>query len=153
MTDNISKFVKFGFVILLSLAINLGVLHLCNYLTINTLISKIISFIVTTLHCFAWNYFFVFEDDMKEVWWLALIKTFVVFILTFVLLNTSLNWVWANIFHITTVELGGSIFITDSGETIQSGGQLVDLSPMLNLSILTIVSFIACDKWAYKARL
>ena len=97
--------------------------------------------------------FFVFEDDTKEIWWLALIKTFITFILTFALLNTLLNWVWVNIFHIATVELGSSIFITDSGETIQSGGQLVDLSPMLNLSILTIVSFIACDKWAYKARL
>lgn len=153
MTDSISKFVKFGFVTILSFIINLWVSYLCNCLTINTLISKIISFTVTILHCFAWNYLFVFDDDTKEIWWLALIKTIVVFISTFILLNALLNWVWANIFHITTVELGGSIFITDSGETIQSGGQLVDLSPMLNLIILTIISFVACDKWAYKARL
>lgn len=153
MTDSISKFVKFGFVMLLNLVVNFGVFHLCSYVITNVLISKIISFIVTISHCFVWNYFFVFDDDIKEIWWLALIKTIIIFILTFVLLNILLNLVWTNIFHITTLELGGSIFITDSGETIQSDGQLVDLSPMLNLIILTIISFIACDKWAYKARL
>ena len=66
MTDSISKFVKFGFVTILSLIVNLWVSYLCNYLTINTLMSKIISFIVTTLHCFVWNYFSFLKMIQKK---------------------------------------------------------------------------------------
>ena len=89
-----------------------------------------IAFILSVLWSFYWNNKFVFtaRDGQKRNLWQALIKTYIAYGFTGIILNNVLSHVWINV-------LGISKFV----------------APLINLIISVPLNFIINKLWAFKA--
>lgn len=131
----ITQFVKFGIVgfsnVFISYIINIGALFLLrNYkLSYDYIIANMIAFILSVLWSFYWNNKFVFEEDKnkKRNVLQALLKTYIAYSFSCIILNNILSWVWIDI-------LGISKYI----------------APMINLIITIPINFVLNKLWAFK---
>lgn len=130
----ITQFVKFGIVgfsnVIVSYGINvIALILLKKYnLSYDYIIANMVAFILSVLWSFYWNNRFVFkEEDGKRNLVKALLKTYVAYSFSCIILNNVLSWVWIEI-------LGISKYI----------------APMINLIITIPVNFIMNKLWAFK---
>lgn len=131
----ITQFVKFGIVgfsnVIVSYGINIGVIFLLNdyHLSYDYIIANMVAFILSVLWSFYWNNKFVFQKGNGEKRNIlhALLKTYVAYSFSCIILNNVLSWVWIEI-------LGISKYI----------------APMINLIITIPVNFIMNKLWAFK---
>lgn len=130
----ITQFVKFGIVgfsnVIVSYGINvIALIVLKKYnLSYDYIIANMVAFILSVLWSFYWNNRFVFkEEDGKRNLIKALLKTYVAYSFSCIILNNVLSWVWIEI-------LGISKYI----------------APMINLIITIPVNFIMNKLWAFK---
>jgi len=130
------QFIKFGIVgvsnTLLSYAINVAVLLILSPLNISRdyFIANIISFIISVAWSFFWNNKYVFKqrEGEKRNIASALLKTYVSYGVTGLVLANVLSFLWVDI-------LGISKYI----------------APLLNLVISVPVNFLLNKLWAFKA--
>ncbi|MBQ8108880.1 MAG: GtrA family protein [Clostridia bacterium] len=134
--DALVQFVKFGVVGLTNTLISYGLnvlvlLVLKPYnLSWDYIAGNVIAFILSVLWSFYWNNKFVFtaRDGQKRNLWQALIKTYIAYGFTGIILNNVLSHVWINV-------LGISKFV----------------APLINLIISVPLNFIINKLWAFKA--
>ncbi len=131
----LAQFIKFGIVGLSNTAISyvLNVLVLLllkpaevswDYIAGNT-----VSFLLSVLWSFYWNSRFVFDKkDGEYVWWKALLKTYLCYGFTGIVLNNALSWLWIT-------KLGVSKFV----------------APLINLIISVPLNFLLNKLWAFRA--
>lgn len=130
------QFIKFGIVgvsnTLLSYAINVAVLLILSPLNISRdyFIANIISFIISVAWSFFWNNKYVFKqrEGEKRNIVSALLKTYVSYGVTGLVLANVLSFLWVDV-------LGISKYI----------------APLLNLVISVPVNFLLNKLWAFKA--
>ena len=135
VTEGFLQFVKFGIVgvsnTLLSYFINIGVLLVLapQHVSWDYFAGNIISFILSVLWSFYWNNKYVFKqkDGQKRNLWMALLKTYVSYSVTGLVMTNILSFVWVDL-------LGISKFV----------------APMINLIISVPVNFILNKFWAFK---
>jgi len=127
--DNIMQFAKFGLVG----AANTMIAYLTYVLVcmsgLNFHIGNIMGFITGTLNSFYWNNKYVFKtvEDEERVWWKALIKTFVSYGLSGLILTEVLLVFWIR-------AIGASEYI----------------APILNLFITIPLNFLLNKLWAFR---
>lgn len=92
--------------------------------------AQIVAFILSVLWSFYWNnkMVFVTSEESERVWWKALIKTYISYSFTGLLLNSILLILWVKI-------CGMSEFV----------------APILNLLISVPLNFLINKFWAFKA--
>lgn len=92
--------------------------------------AQIVAFILSVLWSFYWNnkMVFVASEESERVWWKALIKTYISYSFTGLLLNSILLILWVKI-------CGMSEFV----------------APILNLLISVPLNFLINKFWAFKA--
>ena len=130
------QFIKFGIVgvsnTLLSYAINVAVLLILSplHITRDYFIANIISFIISVAWSFFWNNKYVFKQREGEERNIvsALLKTYVSYGVTGLVLANVLSFLWVDV-------LGISKYI----------------APLLNLVISVPVNFLLNKLWAFKA--
>lgn len=133
---SIVQFIKFGIVgvsnTLISYMINIIVLILLSpyQLTWDYLVGNVTAFILSVLWSFYWNNRFVFtsQRDEKRSVLKTLLKTYVAYGFTGIILNNILSWIWINV-------LGVSKFF----------------APLINLMISVPVNFLINKMWAFKS--
>lgn len=131
----IIQFLKFGIVGLTNTIIS----YLFNILTIY-LLSKtgvqwdyiagnVVGFIAGTLWSFVWNDRFVFRNtgEKKENKGKILMKTFLIYGFTIILVSNVLSWVWISVFGISKY-----------------------IAPIINLCISVPLNFFLNKYWAFK---
>ena len=126
---SIIQFIKFGIVgisnTIISYIVYLGMV----WLGVHYLIASITGFIISVLNSFSWNSRFVFkmEDGEKRNPWKTLIKTFISYAGTGLVLSNILLIVWVEL-----VELPEW------------------LGPILNLAITVPLNFLLNKLWAFR---
>ena len=133
--DGLIQFIKFGIVgvsnTVLSYVINVLVLLMMRPMNVawDYFASNIISFLLSVLWSFYWNNRFVFvakEGEHRNVW-KALLKTYIAYGFTGIILNNLLSWVWVSV-------LGISKYI----------------APLINLIVSVPLNFVINKLWAFK---
>ena len=130
------QFIKFGIVgvsnTLLSYAINVAVLLVLSpfQLKWDYFAANIIAFILSVAWSFFWNnkYVFILREGEHRNIWRALLKTYISYAVTGLLLANILSYIWVDV-------VGISKFI----------------APMLNLIISVPVNFLLNKLWAFKS--
>ena len=133
--ENLEQFIKFGIVgvsnTVISYVINIGILLAMRPLNLgwDYLVGNIVSFLLSVLWSFYWNnkYVFVIEDGEKRSIWKALLKTYISYGFTGIILNNVLSWIWIDIFNISKY-----------------------IAPIINLLASVPINFIMNKLWAFK---
>lgn len=127
----IIQFAKFCIVgltnTIVSYAINVFVLFLLQSYEVkwDFFASNIVAFLLSVLWSFYWNNRFVFNENKNNVW-RKLIRTYIAYGFTGIVLNNLLSWLWILI-------LGISKYI----------------APLINLLISVPLNYIINRKWAF----
>ncbi len=130
------QFVKFGIVgvsnTILSYAINVAVLMILSpfKLSWDYFVANIIAFILSVAWSFFWNnkYVFTEREGEKRNIWAALLKTYISYAVTGLVLANVLSYIWVDV-------IGISKFI----------------APLLNLIISVPMNFLLNKLWAFKS--
>ena len=131
----IAQFFKFGIVglsnTLVGYAINVLVLLILQSVALRCdyVIANVVSFLVSVLWSFYWNnkYVFTVTKGEQRVWWKALLKTYLSYAFTGILLNNILSWLWIE-------KLSVSKYI----------------APLINLIVSAPVNFLLNKFWAFQ---
>jgi len=123
------QFIKFGIVGLSNTAISYIIYSVLVYMRLQYIIASVIAFIVSVLNSFFWNNKYVFkkEDDQKRNIIHTLIKTYISYAFTGLILQNILLFVFIDILHISKY-----------------------LAPFLGLVITIPLNFILNKKWAFQ---
>lgn len=135
--DNFVQFVKFGMVgvtnTIISYAVYFVVLLSLKDIEVSWdyIVGNIISFVLSVLWSFYWNNRFVFKakDGTSRNIWITLMKTYVAYGFTGIILSNVLSFLWID-------KLCVSKYI----------------APILNLVISVPFNFIVNKKWTFKER-
>lgn len=125
----IIQFIKFGMVGLSNTVISYVVYMLMIWLGMHYLVASVVGFIISVINSFFWNNRFVFktEDGEKRNPWKTLVKTFISYAGTGLLLSNILLIVWVELFELPEW-----------------------LGPILNLAITVPLNFLLNKLWAFK---
>ena len=137
LLTSLVQFIKFGLVgitnTVLSYCINVLVLKLLQpyHLSWDYVAGNIISFILSVAWSFYWNnkYVFMQEEGQQRNKWQALLKTYVSYGFTGILLTNILSYIWIDV-------LGISKYV----------------APLINLIISIPLNFIINKLWAFKTK-
>lgn len=129
------QFVKFSIVgasnTIISYALNVMVLLLLQPLGVSWdfIAGNIVAFVLSVLWSFYWNNKFVFtmQEGEKRSVWKALLKTYIAYGFTGIILNNILSWIWINVFGISKY-----------------------IAPLINLIISVPVNFVINKLWAFR---
>ena len=135
VVESLVQFVKFGIVgltnTLLSYGINVLVLLLLKPygLSWDYVAGNVVAFILSVLWSFYWNNKYVFSvgQGQRRNLWKALLKTYIAYGFTGIVLSNVLSYVWINVFGISKY-----------------------VAPLLNLIISIPVNFLINKLWAFK---
>lgn len=128
------QFIKFGMVgvtnTLLSYFLNIGVLYLLKdaALSYDYVIANVVAFFISVLWSFYWNNRLVFDTKQGIGNILkALLKTYVAYSVTGIVLNNILSFVWIDLLGISKL-----------------------IAPMINLLFSVPINFLLNKYWAFK---
>lgn len=127
----IIQFIKFGIVGFSNTAISYLIYTLLTYVGVYYVISNVIGFILSVLNSFYWNNRYVFKSKEGESrnWFATLIKTFIAYAGTGLVLSNILLVIFVEVFK-------WSKYIT----------------PLLSLIITIPLNFIINKFWSYKTK-
>ena len=121
------QFVKFGIVGVTNSAISYFVYLILIRLGMHYTPANIIGFTVSVLNSFYWNNKYVFEPDAARIWWKTLLKTYISYAGTGIVLSNILLYLWIDVIGINAV-----------------------VAPLINLLITVPINFFVNKFWAYR---
>jgi putative flippase GtrA len=123
------QFIKFGIVGLSNTVISYAIYSVLVYIGLHYLVASIISFIISVLNSFFWNNKYVFkkDDDQKRNVFHSLIKTYISYAFTGLILQNLFLFLFIDILHISKY-----------------------LAPLFGLVITIPLNFILNKLWAFK---
>lgn len=133
--ESILQFIRFGIVgfsnVAVSYVINVIVLLLLNKysLSYDFVIGNVVAFILSVLWSFYWNNKFVFKNEnnsLKNIL-IKLLKTYVVYSFSCLILNNVLSFIWIDMLKISKY-----------------------IAPLINLVVTIPINFILNKIWAFK---
>lgn len=135
--QSLVQFVKFGLVgvtnTAVSYVVNILVLKLLQpyHLSWDYVAGNVVAFLLSVLWSFYWNNKYVFRkgEGQKRSLGKALLKTYVAYGLTGIVLANVLSWVWINVFGISKY-----------------------VAPLINLVISIPLNFIINKFWAFRTQ-
>lgn len=137
LRETVIQFIKFGIVgvsnTIISYLINIAVLLLLQpyRLSWDYVAGNLIAFILSVLWSFYWNNRMVFtvgEGEYRSIW-KTLMKTYIAYGFTGILLNNLLSWLWVSV-------IGISKFI----------------APLINLIISVPLNFVINKLWTFRGK-
>lgn len=135
--NNLVQFVKFGIVgvsnTVVSYIINVLVLLMMRPMNVSWdyFVGNVVSFLLSVLWSFYWNnkYVFTLEEGQSRSMGKALLKTYISYGFTGIILNNILSWIWVSV-------LGISKYI----------------APIINLLASVPINFFMNKLWAFKEK-
>lgn len=125
------QFIKFGIVGISNTLISYIVYVILVWLHLNYILANIVGFIVSVLNSYYWNSKYVFkqQEDGQRKWWESLVKTFVSYAGTGLILSNILLVIWIE--WIKMPEM---------------------VAPLINLLVTVPLNFVMNKYWAFKDR-
>ena len=98
----IEQFIKFGLVGVFTTGLNLTIYWVCVTLNMHYLLANAIGFIITVAISYVLNNIITFrKNGVKPEWsFSVLIKVYISYFLTGIMINSALLWLWNDIFGI-----------------------------------------------------
>lgn len=128
--NSILQFIKFGLIGFSNTIISYVCYALLVYLGVNYLISNIIAFIISVLNSYYWNNKYVFKRNgvEKRSNLKVILKVFISYGLTGLILNSFLLWLWVVNFDISEY-----------------------IAPIISLIITIPINFLLNKLWAFSS--
>lgn len=135
--DNIIQFIKFGIVgvsnTLIGYFINVLVLYLLHPYNVryDYFVGNVVSFVLSVLWSFYWNNRFVFKlnEDQSRSILKSLLKSYIAYGFTGIVLNNALSWIWVEVIYISKY-----------------------IAPLINLLISVPLNYILNKLWAFRTK-
>lgn len=122
------QFLQFSLVGLTNTIISYVIYATLVWMGMYYLLASVLSFIVSVLNSFYWNDKYVFREEKEgRSVWTTLIKTFISYSLTGLIVSNILLYIWIDIFEISCY-----------------------IAPIINLVITVPLNFILNKNWAFK---
>lgn len=161
----IKQFFKFGIVGLINTGVSFAVNAISLYLffklggitednKISYWTSSVLAFIISVLNAYILSNRFVFKNKEGEerVWWKVLIKTYISYAGTGLILNNILLWMWNDVIHVGRYFGWLADICSNIGFEV-TGDRLVSyIAQFLNMAITIPLNFIMNKFWAYKGK-
>lgn len=125
--EGIIQFVKFGIVGLINNAVSCVVYLFLIWIGVHYTPANIVGFTVGVFNSYYWNNKYVFNDKRGRAWWKTIIRTYLSYAGTGIVLSNILLYIW-----------------------IENMGISELIAPFINLIITAPVNFVANKLWAYK---
>lgn len=134
--EGFMQFVKFGIIGLsntvISYILNVAVLLILSPFSVSWdfFAGNMVGFLLSVLWSFYWNNRFVFtmQEGQRRSVWKALLKTYLAYGFTGIILNNILSWIWITKFGISKF-----------------------IAPVINLIVSVPLNFIINKLWAFRA--
>lgn len=128
--NDLIQFIKFGIVGVSNTFISYITYVIVCLIGFNFHIGNIVGFIVSVLNSFYWNNKYVFKNGIGEerLWWKSLVKTFISYAFSGLILVEILSIIWIQYFNISKF-----------------------ISPFLNMVVTIPINFIMNKVWAFKS--
>lgn len=118
-------------------------------------IANAAGFVISVLNAYIWQSKFVFKEQEggeHRVWWKVLIKTYISYAFSGLLLTALLLEFWLKIVHIEQY-LGGLVqWLGNIGLSLSSTDAAVSLAPFLNMVVTIPINFCINKFWAYRQK-
>lgn len=133
--QTVMQFVKFGLVgisnTFISYMLNIAVLMMLQpaHVSWDFVVGNIVAFVLSVLWSFYWNNKFVFtvQENKKRSIVKSLLKTYISYGFTGILLSNLLSWMWISVFRISKY-----------------------IAPLINLIVSVPINFVVNKLWAFK---
>lgn len=122
------------------------------YFGVHYLIASAAGFIISVFTSFLLNYTFVFkisENEEKRIWWKVLIKTYISYGFSGLILNSLLLILWISVLHLSkyvNFEVG---ILAKEGIVLTNAELAKYIAPLINLFITIPLNFVLNKFWAY----
>lgn len=150
-----AQFIKFGIVGAINTLLNYIIYIICISCGMHYIIANIIGFIIIIFNAFLLQNKFVFKNDMHEKyqkWWIILLKTYISYAFTGLLLTNFLSWIWIDVLDLSS--LLHSIYIkSTSFYNWKSDADFAKYcAPFLNCIIMVPANFLINKFWTYRSQ-
>lgn len=153
------QFIKFGLVGVMNTAINYITYMIFVILGFHYLVASIIAFVVSVLNAYYWNsrHVFTTAEGETRVWWMTLIKTFMTYAFTGLILNNLLLWILIDGIHLSQfIPERACVFVNDlignAGRTVTAEHLATYIAPLGILVISVPLNFIISKFWTFRTQ-
>ena len=154
--NTIIQFIKFGLVGVCNTIVSYVIYSICYYMFhMNVHASNAMGFLISILVAYLLQNRFVFKESEhgeERVWWKVLLKTYVSYIFSGLILTEILMLLWFNIIHIERYLYGLVNIFSQWGFNVQAKNLAASLAPIINMFFTVPINFCANKFWAYRDR-
>lgn len=149
------QFIKFAMVGLFNTFLTIAVYNLFYHVfNASYHFANVMAFIISVFSAYILQNFFVFkkEESEKRVWWKVLIKTYISYGFTGLILTEILLTFWIEIIRIERY-IGFIVNLaSDYGVIMSAHDMAVTIAPFLNVFITVPINFLLNKKWTYRSK-
>lgn len=154
--ETLWQLIKFGLVGLSNTIVNYVVYSVCYLvLGINEYVATFLGFVISVLNAYFWQSRFVFresEDGEHRVWWQVLIKTYISYAFSGLLLTELLLFLWIKVLDIGQYMTPLADWIVNYGIHMTPKDLAVLLAPFINMVFTIPINFCINKFWAYRQK-
>lgn len=156
MTKNkLLQFIKFCVVGLSNTVVNQIAYMTALALGCHYIAASVLAFLISVLNAYYWQNRYVFKEDEngeKRIWWKVLIKTYMAYAFTGLILNNLLLIIWIDVIDISRYTVMLTSLINKIGISWDNDYVSESLSPFLNMIITIPLNFLINKFWAYRQK-
>ena len=149
------QFVKFGLVGVSNTLVYYLVYALTYMVCDNYYAANIVGWFISVINAYLWQNIFVFKEDVaaeKRVWWKVLLKTYVAYAFTGLVVNNVMLMLWLDVIDIARFCGGFTGWLASYGIVVTAEKFAGYIAPFLNVAVTIPLNFIINKFWAYKQR-
>lgn len=150
------QFIKFGLVGAFNTVLNYAIYNIVYHLIVpNVHVANVCGFVISVFSAFLLQSRFVFRQDEnaeKRVWWKVLIKTYISYSFTGLLLTELLLLLWIDVLNIGQYLGGVCGWLGTMGIEFQPQDLAATIAPLLNMVFTIPINFLINKFWAYRQK-
>ena len=155
MKKTLIQFIKFGLVGVSNTLVNYIVYTQVFRFTHNYYYANVLGWLISVINAYIWQNMFVFKQDEsgeKRVWWKVLLKTYMAYAFTGLIVNNVLLWLWLDAINISVFCGGITDWLATKGIVFTASDFAAYIAPFLNMGVTIPLNFVTNKFWAYRQK-
>ena len=147
------QFIKFGIVGAINAVLNYIIYIFCISIGFHYILSNIIGFFITIFNAFLLQSKFVFNSEQEtsyQSWWKILIRTYISYAFTGIVLTNMLSILWIEIIHTEIILYPIYEIAKNFVGNLDMYSFVKYVAPILNMIITIPMKFLINKYWTYK---
>lgn len=150
------QLIKFGLVGVCNTIVSYTVYSVCYHVFHTGVhVANIMGFVISVFTAFLLQSRFVFTESPEgehRVWWKVLIKTYISYAFTGLVLTELLLLLWLDVLHIEQYLMPVTTWMTGYGFAVKPKDLAVSIAPFLNMVFTIPINFCVNKFWAYRQK-